>query len=215
MVIESESPRGGMDPGDVEETVDGWLRQERLDAKPRKDERANFHHMIRYPPGPHGHTFAIVHPKGRDLLAISSMTRVDSGQQNEMEQHASADLEGWQDWMHGTRISLIESGVDWGLHVGGDKKVGDGPLQAFNVSEPIWLDGLTKNSFMQTLRRLWLAKLSVIHDIKHSYGPGSGKPGKVDDFENKGKPARPAEPKEVETDDSGSFGTGFDASEWA
>ena len=102
----------------------------------------------------------------------------------------------------------------------GEKK--PGPLQAFNVSLPIWFDGLNKHEFMNSLRRLWLAKLALIHEIKYSYGPGVGKPGPVDDWA-KSKPngggqpvaddARPT--AEIEFDEKMSFGSGFDPSEWA
>lgn len=210
---------------DLHATLLRWLNEEQLNPKPQNDERALVHWLVRYPPGPNGHAFNIVHPKGRDLIAISSMTRVDAGQQDEMRGHSNAELEEWQDWLHSIRLSLIDGGVDWGIHVGGDKRKGDGPLQAFNVSEPIWLDGLSKNNMMQALRRLWLAKLGVIHEIKHNYGAGTGKPGPVDDFERKKKEMGQKKSKsnstqgkvasEVEMDDSGSFGSGFDQSEWA
>jgi len=202
---------------DLQSTVNSWLKDEGLAPRQQPDGRAEFHYLVRYPPGKNGHAFNIVHPKGRDLVAISSLTRVDGGQQEEMQSHADADLEGWQDWMHTIRTSLISTGVDWGLHVGGDKALGDGPLQAFNVSEPIWLDGMSKNALMQGLRKLWLAKLGIIHEIKHYYGQGSGKPGPVDDFKDKKGPKKPSggdEPEQVETDESGTFGAGFDPSEW-
>ena len=103
------------------------------------------------------------------------------------------------------------------LHVGhGEQK--PGPLQAFNLSMPTWFDGVTQNEVMQTLRRLWLSKLSLIHEIKFSYGPGVGKPGPVDDWAKGGpKPGPDSTPstKQVETDETGGFGTGFDPSEWA
>ena len=96
-----------------------------------------------------------------------------------------------------------------------------GPLQAFNVSLPIWYDGLTKNEFMNSLRKLWLAKLALIHEIKYSYGPGVGKPGPVDDWakskaeSRKGGAAEPANPPaRVEFDEKMSFGSGFDPDEW-
>lgn len=205
---------------DPHEAVKAWLLSEGMEPKPTEDPRAEFHYLIRYPPGPHGHTFNVLRPKEKDLIALSSMTRVDAGQQGEMKKHSTEDLEGWAEWMHLTRISLIDSGVDWSIHVGGDKKKGDGPLQAFNVSEPIWFDGLSKNAMMQSLRRLWMAKLTLIHEIKHNYGSGTGKRGPVDDFEKKGGGAKkmvkedPTPHSEVETDDSGSFGAGFDPSEW-
>jgi hypothetical protein len=82
---------------------------------------------------------------------------------------------------------------------------------------PTWFDGVTQNEVMQTLRRLWLSKLSVIHEIKFSYGPGVGKPGPVDDWAKGGPQPEPDtahSTKEVETDETGGFGTGFDPSEW-
>ena len=84
---------------------------------------------------------------------------------------------------------------------------------------PIWFDGVTQNEVMQTLRRLWLSKLSIIHEIKFSYGPGVGRPGPVDDWEKRGKGPKkdsdaPTSASEVETDETGGFGTGFDPSDW-
>ena len=205
-----------MDPEDLVSTIQNWLEEEGLSPKLQKDDRSEGHWLLKYPPGPHGHMFAVVKPKGRDLLAISSFTRVDLGQQQEMTRHVKEDLESWLEWLHDMRLTLTGAGVDWAIHVGSTPNTGTGPLQAFNVSLPIWLDGLSKNEMMQGMRRLWLAKLALIHDIKHHHGPGIGKPGPVDDLEKKrakskkGKSAR----EEVETDESGSFGSGFDPSEW-
>ena len=108
-------------------------------------------------------------------------------------------------------------------HTGKEKS---GPLQAFNVSLPIWFDGLTKNEFMHGLRKLWLAKLGIIHEIKYNYGSGIGKPGPVDDWPkpksnagSKNTPAGPASDSstehEIEFDEKMTFGSGFDPSEWA
>ena len=79
---------------------------------------------------------------------------------------------------------------------------------------------------MHSLRKLWLAKLGLIHEIKYSYGPGVGKPGPVDDWAKK-KEAMEAkgakstngeiesEQIEIEFDEKMSFGSSFDPSEWA
>ena len=215
-----------MDPKAVVEQIQGWLKQEKLSVKVQQDMRAEAHFLIKYPAGNQGHMFAVVVPKGRDLVAISSMTRVDEGQQKEMAKHMVEDREEWLEWVHEGRLQLIRSAVDWGIHMGHNGEEKPGPLQAFNVSLPIWFDGLTKNEFMHALRRLWLAKLGVIHEIKYSYGPGVGKPGPVDDWtkaksnspnatsprqvENKSSPAH-----EIEFDEKMSFGSGFDPTEWA
>ena len=159
-----------MTPSEAVSLVRKWLDEERLFVKEQNDPRAHAHFLIKYPQGKQGHMFAVVVPKNRDLVAISSMTRVDKGQQDEMSNHMKDDKDGWSEWIHEARLQLIGSSVDWGIHMGhqGNKK--PGPLQAFNVSLPIWFDGVTKNEFMHSLRRLWLAKLGIIHEIKYSYG---------------------------------------------
>ena len=211
-----------MSSANIVQKVKAWLSSERLIVKEQKDERADVHFLIKYPHGPQGHMFAVVIPKGRDLVACSSMTKVDLGQQEEMKKHMEEDGIEWDEWIHDSRLQLIKTSVDWGMHMGhvGDKK--PGPLQAFNVSLPIWFDGLTKNELMQTLRRLWLAKLGLIHEIKYAYGPGKGKSGPVDDWAERQKSQpnqernQPSnETQEIEFNDEMSFGSGFDPSEWA
>ena len=207
-----------MDASDVVENLKKWIADERLTVRSQPDKRAQAHFLIRYPSAGQGHMFAVIVPNNRDLVAISSMTRVDEGQQNEMSQHMSDDKDGWDEWVHESRLHLIRQGVDWGIHMGHDGKEKPGPLQAFNVSLPIWFDGLTKNEFMNTLRKLWLAKLGLIHEIKYSYGPGVGKPGPVDDWAKTNTPEHDGnmtDVQEIEIDEERTFGSGFDPSEWA
>ncbi|GIR75386.1 MAG: hypothetical protein CM15mP78_00850 [Candidatus Poseidoniales archaeon] len=70
--------------------------------------------------------FAIVVPKGRDLVAVSSMTRVDEGQQKEMQDHMDDEDSDWSEWIHESRLHLIRTGVDWVIHMGhsGEKNPG-------------------------------------------------------------------------------------------
>ena len=213
-------------PTEIVSMVMKWLGEERLFVKEQPDGRAHAHILIKYPQGKQGHMFAVVIPKNRDLIAISSMTRVDKGQQEEMKNHMKDDSDGWSEWIHEARLQLINSSVDWGIHMGHDDNKKPGPLQAFNVSLPIWFDGVTKHEFMHSLRRLWLAKLGIIHEIKYSYGPGVGKPGPVDDWDNREAIQKErsnninvtqanAKSPEIEFDEKMSFGTSFDPSEWA
>ena len=200
------------------EHIRDWLTSEGLEIKPREDPRADFHYMVRYPPTKHGHVFNVLSPKDRNLIVVSSVTQVDLGQQDEMKKHSKDDSEAWREWLHETRLGLTRAHVDWVLHVGHGSE-NPGPLQAFNLSMPIWNDGITQNELMQTLRRLWLSKLSIIHEIKFSYGPGIGRPGPVDDWAKSGGPPSegekpPSSASKVETDETGGFGTGFDPSEW-
>ena len=209
-----------MSPADVEGLVRSWLASERIEIREQEDKRAHLHLLVKYPQGKNGHMFAIIIPKDRDLLAISSLTRVDAGQLKTMSDLMKSDDEEWKSWIHECRMQLISSGVDWGIHLGHSGNKRPGPLQAFNVSEPVWFDGLTKNEMMQNLRRLWLAKLGIIHEIKFAFGIGSGKPGPVDDWRNRKEsksqpgPSESSQREEIHTDDSMSFGAGFDPSDW-
>ena len=100
-----------MSPDEAERTVRSWLTSERIEIREQEDPRAQMHLLVKYPQGKNGHMFAIVIPKGRDLLAISSMTRVDEGQQKSMRDLMKTDDEEWRSWMHECRMQLIASGA--------------------------------------------------------------------------------------------------------
>ena len=114
-------------PSEVVSLVRKWLDEERLFVKQQNDPRAHAHFLIKYPQGKQGHMFAVVVPKNRDLVAISSMTRVDEGQQNEMTNHMTEDKDGWAEWIHEARLQLINSAVDWGIHMGHKDNKKPGP----------------------------------------------------------------------------------------
>ena len=80
-----------MSPNEAEGLVRSWLTSERMEIREQKDDRAQMHLLVKYPLGKNGHMFAIVIPKGRDLVAVSSMTRVDGGQQNAMRDMMKSD----------------------------------------------------------------------------------------------------------------------------
>ncbi len=214
-----------MDGKAAASAVKAWLSSEKLEAREVQDAQALLHLHVKYPPTKQGHVFNVVIPKNRNLVLIYSITRVDEGQQNEMREHGKEDPGAWEEWLHMTRIQLTRADLDWVLHVGKPKEELPGPLQAFNLSRPIWFDGLTQNEFMQTMRGVWLTKLELIHQIKFGYGQGIGKPGPVDDWAAKkakkarqggGQPARSKpEPHSIDTDETGGFGTDFDPAEWA
>ena len=132
-----------MNPSAVIQQIQAWMKQERLTVKVQQDPRAEAHFLIKYPAGNQGHMFAVVVPKGRDLVAISSMTRVDKGQQKEMAKHMEEDREEWLEWVHVAWLQLIRSTYDWGIHMGHAGYVHAGPLQAFIVSLLIWFVGLS------------------------------------------------------------------------
>ena len=88
-----------MAAGDIEQNVRNWLSGEGLEIKERDDPRADFHFLVRYPPTKHGHLFNVLSPKDRNLLVVSSVTQVDTGQQEEMKKHAEDDPQGWEAWL--------------------------------------------------------------------------------------------------------------------
>jgi len=209
-----------MDAAGAGDAIRTWLESERLETREVQDPQNFLHLHVRYPPTKAAHVFNIVIPKNRNLVLIYSITRVDDGQQSEMKDHHSTDPLGWETWLHDTRIVLTQADLDWVLHIG-KKEQEPGPLQAFNLSRPIWFDGLTQNEFMHTMRHVWLTKLSLIHKIKFGYGPGVGKPGPVDDWKSKKseKTSKSLDSKDekmnIDIDETGGFGRSFDRDEWA
>tara|TARA_B110000438_G_scaffold23569_1_gene21621 strand:+ start:2764 stop:3393 length:630 start_codon:yes stop_codon:yes gene_type:complete len=209
-----------MDAAGAGDIIKKWLESEKLETREVQDPQNFLHLHVRYPPTKAAHVFNIVIPKNRNLVLIYSITRVDDGQQSEMkEQHSTTPL-AWETWLHDTRILLTQADLDWVLHIG-KKEQQPGPLQAFNLSRPIWFDGLTQNEFMHTMRHVWLTKLALIHKIKFGYGQGVGKPGPVDDWiskksEKKSKSSDFKDEKmNIDIDETGGFGRGFDRDEWA
>ena len=198
-----------------------WLTSEKLETREVEDNQNFLPLPLRYPPTKAAHLFNVVIPKNRNLVLVYSITRVDEGQQLEMKKHYSMDSHEWESWLHETRILLTQANLDWVLHIGKKEKKETGPLQAFNLSRPIWFDGLTQNEFMHTMRKVWLTKLSLIHKIKFGYGPGTGKPGPVDDWSNKKSNKNPRGKKveqermDINFDETGDFGRSFDRDEWA
>ena len=85
-----------MSPEEAERLVRSWLASERIEIREQDDPRAQMHLLVKYPQGKNGHMFAVVIPKERDLLAISSMTRVDEGQQEAMRGLMKTDEEEWK-----------------------------------------------------------------------------------------------------------------------
>jgi len=206
-----------MTPSEVKQRINDWLQSERIEIKDQPNETAIFQFLFRFPPNQTGHMFNVINPNGRDLVAVGSGTRVDLGQQNRMKECMTNEPQEWKDWLHNVRLELNRSGIDWSLHLGhnedGFKR--QGPLQAFHVSEPTWFDGLSKNALMQSLRKLWLAKLTVIHEIKNKFGPGVNKPGPVDDWEKQGKQnLQKRDEPTIQGNEFEGFGSDFDPSDW-
>ena len=155
-----------MNPSEAADAIRSWLDGERLESREVKDPQAIIHLHVRYPPTKQGHLFNIVIPKKRNLVLVYSITRVDGGQQESMRDMAKADSEDWEEWLHETRIRMTSSDLDWVLHVGKRKDGVAGPLQAFNLSRPVWLDGLTQNEFMHSMRRVWPAAITSLNWIR-------------------------------------------------
>jgi len=98
-----------MNPKEAAAAIRDWLSSEKLEAREVTDAQAIIHLHVKYPPTKQGHVFNIVIPKNRNLVLIYSITRVDEGQQNEMTRHAQDDPDGWEGWLHLTRVQLTRA----------------------------------------------------------------------------------------------------------
>ena len=112
-----------MGPSEVGEAIKKWFASESIELQSHENEKVHFHMLFKFPPGPTGHTFNISMPKNRNLIAISSGTRVDGGQQKNMKKMKLADKRAWISWLHRIRMTLTQTGIDWVVHLGHENGV--------------------------------------------------------------------------------------------
>ena len=103
----------------------------------------------------------VVKPKDKDCLIIACATQVAPEHINLM---TSADMNTKKDFILDLNFGLNNYLVDFELQVAEDI------LRQFVVTDQIFEDGLTKNEFIRTLKRVFKAKLHCIWLIDKKFG---------------------------------------------
>ncbi|MEE1150671.1 DUF2299 domain-containing protein [Methanobrevibacter sp. UBA212] len=142
----------------LEENVRQWLSEEDLLREVKYDENADFHYIIEFPKE---NIMDVVKPAGKDCLIVACATQVAPQHLDLMKQ---ADNKTQKDFIMDLNFGLNNFLVDFELQVAQDI------LQQFVVTEQIFEDGITKNEFFRTLKRIFKAKLHCIWLIDKTFG---------------------------------------------
>ena len=142
----------------LEDKIKQWLTEEDLLREMKYDENADFHFIIEYP---NENIMDVVKPKDKDCLIIACATQVAPEHINLM---TSADMNTKKDFILDLNFGLNNYLVDFELQVAEDI------LRQFVVTDQIFEDGLTKNEFIRTLKRVFKAKLHCIWLIDKKFG---------------------------------------------
>jgi hypothetical protein len=142
----------------LEENIRQWLSDEDFLREVKYDENADFHYIVEFPKD---NIIDVVKPVGKDCIIIACATQVAPQHLDLMKQ---ADNKTQKDFIMDLNFGLNNFLVDFELQVAQDI------LQQFVVTEQIFEDGITKNEFFRTLKRIFKAKLHCIWLIDKTFG---------------------------------------------
>lgn len=141
----------------LEEKVKEWLTDEDFIREMKYDENADFHFIIEFP---NDNIMDVVKPTGKDCIVIACATQVAP---QHLDLMRSSDAKTQKDFLMALNYSLNSYLVDFEL------QIADNILQQFVVTDQIFEDGLTKNEFIRTLKRVFKAKLHCIWLIDEKF----------------------------------------------
>ena len=141
-----------------EEKIREWLTDEDFLREMKYDENADFHFIIEFPKD---NIMDVVKPTGKDCIVIACATQVAPQHLSLMQ---SSSKQTHKDFIMQLNFGLNQFLVDYELQVQNDI------LQQFVVTDQIFEDGLTKNEFIRTVKRVFKAKLHCIWLIDETFG---------------------------------------------
>ena len=142
----------------LQETIEKWLMNEDMLREMKYDENADFHFIIEFPKD---NIMDVVKPKGKDCIVVACATMVSPEHKNLM---IPTDLEVKKDFILDLNFGLNSFLIDYELQINQDV------LQQFVISDQIFEDGLTKDAFIKTLKRVFKSKLHCIWLIDKKFG---------------------------------------------
>lgn len=150
----------------MEEKIKDWLIDEGLFREKKVDDNADFHYIIEFPKD---NIMDVVKPKGKDCVVIGCATQVAQEHINLM---MSSTPSNRKDFLLDLQFGINSYFVDFELNINQDL------LQQFIITDNIFEDGLTKNEFIRTIKRVFKAKIHCIWLIDKKFGslPNNPKP---------------------------------------
>ncbi len=142
----------------IEESVEKWLLDEDLLREMKYDENADFHFIVEFPKE---NIMDVVKPKDKDCIVIACATQVSPEHINLMTQ---ANPQTQKDFILDLNFGLNSFLVDFEL------QVNQNILRQFIITDQIFEDGLTKDAFIKTLKKVFKSKLHCIWLIDKKFG---------------------------------------------
>ncbi len=143
---------------EIEETIKNWLLDEGFLREKKYDENADFHFIVEFPKD---NIMDVVKPKGKDCVVVACATQVSPEHLNLMSQ---SELKTQKSFILDLNMGLNKFLVDYEL------QINQNLLQQFIITDQIFEDGLTKNEFIKTLKRVFKSKLHCIWLIDKKFG---------------------------------------------
>ncbi|HTS88700.1 MAG TPA: DUF2299 family protein [Gemmatimonadales bacterium] len=160
--------------GDLKAKVQGWLKTIGLTPVDQNDPQAVWHLAIDYPVRS-GHQLHLVSPKDHpSAVVVVSGTEVSH---EHREAFDKLDDDGKDEFLWEFRRTINSVHVDFGL------KGAEGPLDCpshFQITSTRYEDGLTLDSFAQTLGAVFKTELAAIWVIQRHLAPRSFGGGRFD-----------------------------------
>ncbi|MDO5823490.1 MAG: DUF2299 family protein [Methanobrevibacter sp.] len=141
-----------------EDTIKKWLLDEDLLKEMTYDENADFHIIAEFPKE---NIMDIIKPKQKDCIVVICATNVSPEHKNLM---ISADPEVNSEFISEVNFGLNNFLVDYEL------QINNNILHQFIITDQIFEDGLTKDMFIRTLKRVFKSKLHCIWLIDKKFG---------------------------------------------
>ena len=141
----------------IEKNIEKWLLDEDILREMKYDENADFHYIAEFPKD---NIMDVVKPKDKDYIVVACATQVSPQHLDLMKM---ADSKTNKNFILDLNMSLNQFLVDFEL------QVNNNILQQFVVTEQIFEDGITKNEFFRSLKRVFKAKLQCVWLIDKTF----------------------------------------------
>lgn len=142
----------------IEEKIKNWLTDEGMFREKAVDENTDFHFIIEFP---NDNVMDVVKPKEKDCIIIGCATRVAPQHLDLMNQAKESKQ---KEFLLDLNMGLNKFLVDFNL------EINQNILQQFIVTDTIFEDGLTKDLFIKTVKKVFKAKLHCIWLIDKKFG---------------------------------------------
>lgn len=142
-----------------EKVIKKWLVEEGLFKEQISDETSNFHFLINYPDE---HVLDLIQPKHKeDMVLIGCASEIAPEQLSLIRDSSNKKRENfiWE-----IRFALNQFLLDFEL------EHPDNVLSRFVISEEIYEDGLTKNSLILSIKKVFKGKLQCIWITGKTFG---------------------------------------------